>query len=363
MQKRFTIKVYSLTGTFIKTYNPLDIMGDVSFTRRINSGDGECRVRLALPIDSFDEGVSIAQMNVVKIYQRDDTFNQVATLIYSGFIIDYDCAFENGTEYVELQLLALGSMLSLDFYMNGASYSVSHAGVDPGNIAKAIVDHFNTIYPGAWIGYGGGNVSLVGSVVSKNYVDTKWLDALNQAAQLAGVSGWYWRIAEDGQLWFRQKPATPTHLLTLGKHIQSGKVSKTGQDIVNQYQLRPGAPATNGDFTDATSITAYGRRGKVESDGTILTNRSRDLKGNGIIADLKDPKSNAQFVVNASYDIESIKPGDTITVNGLRGSSPFADNMMVTSVAYTPDKATVECERTAATLADQFKKTIQLLSA
>lgn len=354
MQKSYTVKIYSITGTYLKTLAPTQIMNEVTFTSRINGGQGECVIETSLPIDDFDEGVSIKQMNFVKVYEIDDTFNTDPVLIYTGYISRYAPFFEEGSEGVRLTLLGLGSLLTHAYFKNGSSFTVTKAATDPAQIIKDIVDHFNGVYSGSWIGYGGGNITTVGTNVDVTFVDQKWFDAINKTADLGG-GGRYWRVAEDGQVWYKAKPVAATHQFTIGKDVSTGEVVKNGEQIVNSYQLRWGAGPTAADFSDATSQSAYGKREKAETDSGITASGTATQKGNQVIADFKDPKVQARLRINTQYDIESIKPGDTCSVfNTKEGSTTFPTNMLITSVSYSPDGVDIELENDRSSFADNL---------
>lgn len=362
MRKSFTIKVYTLAGTYLKTLDPEKVASEIAFNEKINGPQGQLVIDLAEPIDNFGEGAAVDHANVVKVYESDPTNSPTPRLIYAGFVSKYTPYVRSGAEGVKLTCLGLGSLLALAFYKNGASYSVSHSSVDPSAIAKAIIDHFNTVYPAGLLSWTAGDIASVGTNVSVAFTDQKWFDAMKKTLELSGGGRW-WRIAADGKLKFKAKPGTATHTFTLGEDLDEAEVEKDNEKVVNQYQLRPGAPATTADFSDATSKTDYGTREAVESDSGITDNTSRDQKGNGKIADNKNPKVAARLRVNANYDLESIHPGDTCSVRNVKiGAATFPTNMLITSVEYTPDFVRLTCEETAATLADQLAESIQKLA-
>lgn len=135
---------------------------------------------------------------------------------------------------------------------------------------------------------------------------------------------------------------------------------KNSEKIINLFQLRwdaSGGTASN--YTDASSVAAYGTREEVQTDTRITLAATADQRGNGEIADLKDIKIEAKLRINAKYNIESVHPGDTCTVVNLKkGSTLFGDNMLITSVAYDPDGITIELENGQPSFADVFNNAV-----
>ncbi len=362
MQKKYAVKIYSINGTYIKTLNPKKEMVDIRFTSRINGGQGQCILEVALPFDNFDEGVSIAHTNIVKIYEIDEVNSPTPRLIYTGFISQYAPYFRAGSEGVRIVLLGLVSLLSFGYFKNGSNFTVTKSATDPAQIMKDVIDHFNSIYSGSWIGYGAETVT-VGTNVTYEFKDQKWFDSLKKAFDLAG-SGRWWAIREDGQLWFKTKPVSPTHRFTLGQDVETGEIVKNNEQIVNALQLRWNTGLSSStDYSDATSITAYGRREKIVSDERITLTGTADQRGNGEIGDNKNPKVQAKLRINTNYDIETIKPGDTCSVfNVKQGSTVFPSNMQITSVSYSPDGVDLELENTLATFGDNFEEAVNAIS-
>lgn len=353
MNKEYSIKVYALDGTFIKTIRKDLIMNEVSFSSKTNGGQGECTIELSLPIDDFDEGVSISWMNFVRIYESDPVNHPDPVLIYTGYISQYTPFFEEGRQGVRVTLLGLVSLLSLAYFKSGGSFAVT-SNQDPAATFRDIINQLNSIYPGSWLSYTGASIVDVGASVNLTLTDTKWLEALKKAFDL-GSTARFWTVGSDGLVYFLPKPSTATHRFTIGSDVSRGEVVKNSEQIVNSYQLRWGPGPTPANYSDATSITRYGKHELVESDTAITAVGGADRKGNKKIADQKDGKTQARLHINASYDIETIHPGDTCSVFNIKqGSTTFPANMMITSVTYTPDGVDIELENDKSSFADAF---------
>lgn len=357
MKKAYQVKVYDIDGDYLKTFKPSQIMSDVAFTSKINGGQGQLNITLNLPIDDFDEGGSVDHMNFVRVYEIDDENSPEPRLIYTGFVSKYTPFFREGDEGVTLTCLGLATLLNFDYYRD-ADYTVSHSTEDPKDIIEAIVDHFNSVYAGSWITYAGGQMTAVGTTVTYEFVDKTWFRAIKKAYELSGENRW-WYIDQAGEVHFKEKPASATHIFTLGHDCDEGEVEKDNEKIVNQFQLRYDDPLQTADFSDATSQTNYGRRGKVQQDQRITTAATRDQRGNQQIEDNKNPIVRARLSINTNYDIETIKPGDTcVVLNKKKDSTIFPDNMLITAVSYTPDKVVLTIEDLRPTFADVFEDAV-----
>lgn len=365
MNKTYTIKIYSLSvgfsGGYIKTIAPTLIMNEPRFTSRVGGGQGELQVELALPMDDFDEGVSIKAMNLIRLYETDDENNLTPTLIYSGYISQYVPFTDEGREGVRVTVLGLVSLLSLDYYMNGSSFQVV-ASADPGQIMKNIVDHFNTVYPNTLITYAGGHVVNTGTTVSNTFNDQKWLEALRKTYEL-GSSGRYWTIREDGNVYFKAKAVSADHRFTIGSDVSVAEVVKNSEQIINYYQLRWGTPTpTVANYSDATSIAAYGRHTLVETASDVTNSTTADERGNKKIDDYKNPRVQAKLRINSTYNIESVHPGQMCSVfNYKDGSSVFPDLMLISSVSYTPDFIEIEIENERRSFARALAEAVEAL--
>lgn len=360
MNKTYTIKIYTLAGAFIKTIPSKLIMNEPRFVSRVGGGQGELQMELALTMDDFDEGVSIKAMNLVKLYEADDQNNLSPTLLYTGYISQYVPFFNEGAEGVKLTVLGLVSLLALDYYMNGSSFQVV-ASADPGQLMKNIIDHFNTVYPAGLLTYSGGNIVDTGVTVNNTFNDQKWLDALRKSYEL-GSSGRYWTIRENGQVYFKAKAVTADHRFTIGADASMGEIVKNSEQIVNYYQLRWGAVPTIANYSDATSIATYGRHALVESASEVTNATSADEKGNKKIADYKDPRVQAKLRINSTYNIETVKPGNTCAVfNSKQGSAVFPSIMLITSVSYSPDFIDIEIENEKGSFSDALQGAVSVL--
>jgi len=357
MTKSYSLKIYGFDGTYIKTIKSDQIMSDPKFNSKTKGGQGQCLIDINLPYDDFDEGVSIKGMNVVKIYERDDVFNKQAVLIYTGFISQYTPYVKASQEGVTLTLLGLVSMLSYGYFRTGGgSDVVTVTAEDPATVMTEIIDHFNTIYPGLWITHGS-NVDLIGGTINFTYSKLKWLDSINKTFELA-EGGRYYTIRENGEMYYKDFPSSPTHRFTIGKSVDSASIVKNTEKIVNRVVLQ-WSSGTN-TYDDAPSQAAYGLKEQFIKELGVGDIGTANNYAAGVLAESKDPKIEAKLHINNLYNIESIHPGDTCSVfNTLKDSNVFDTNMYITAVTYSPDGVDLELNNDLPGFSDLFASHVQ----
>ena len=339
--KKYLLKIYDSTGaTFKETINPATIKNDIIFSSSINGGQGQLNISLNVEFDNYS--ANIADMNIVKVYQVDDTNNLTGRLIYTGFISTIKPFWSGSDEGVNITLLGLSSLLSFAFYKD-ADYTVPHVGVDPEALLEAIIDHFNTVYSGSLISYTAGSIDNVGTNVSYTFRKNLWLQSVIIASQLAGAN-YYWYVDETGLFTFTTKPASSTHTFTIGKDVDSFTSNINNERVRNKVTVEyTGAATVTSD--DATSQTAYGVRERYITDSNIGNAASATQRADQEIDENKDAKFNVVIRINSEYDIETIKPGDTCKVRNYNSTSTvFQDNMQIVKVYYSPDFVTLELE-------------------
>lgn len=357
MLKRYQIKIYDLDGTYRKTLSPSVVKTQPTFSSVINGGQGQCIIDLALPVDNFGEGDYIDHMKVVRIYQVDRDNSVEPRLIYTGWISQYTPYFGQAEEGVKITLLGLVSLLSRAYYKSGANYTFTKTSMDPGDIIKDIIDHFNSVYTGGWISYAGGNVDSVGTNVTYEFDQKTWIEALKSTVELAD-EGWWWHVDATGEVYFKQKPATVTHILVKGKDVQSGEIKKTNEDVANKIHLTYDGGSQ--DYSDSASQTAYGLREKILDDQRITHVPTADQKGNKELDDNKDPKTEAKLTLNANYDLESIQVGDTVSVmNFKKGTNPIESNRQIVSVNYQGEFMTIGLENARSRFQERIVETVK----
>lgn len=344
IDKGFNIKIFDSLGTTLKTTIKPDIVKtNPTFRSKINGNIGEMLIDLNLDFDDFGEGNAIDYMNIVRVFEVDSQ-NPEGRLIYTGVISEYTPYLSGSEQGVLLTLLALGSLLQNDFYKNGASFTVTHTNDDPQVIMKAIVDHFNTVYSGSLLSYGAGNTTIdnVGTNVTKDFINRRWLDALNDAFELAG-GDWYWRIGNTGLVFLQKKPSTATHTFTINEDVEQLAVKKSSEEVINKVHFTFNGGSV--DVSDATSITTFGARGNVTDDQTITDSGTATQRANQILNDNKNEKIKATLKINAQFDIESVIVGDTCKVRNLKlGSTVFDSNMQIVEFTYNWDSLTLKLE-------------------
>lgn len=349
--KKFLYKVYSLDGTALGILNPKKVLTAPSFNEKINNGQGQCSITYNEPFDDFDSTL-IAPRNIVRIYAIDteraletgDETYALGRLIYAGFISEFAPYFQGAENGIQITLLGLVSLLNFSYYKNGSSYVVSHTGEDPADIFKAIIDHFNTVYPPGLIGYSGGNIGTVGANIDYDFEDRKWLEAMEDIFDFSDAN-WWWRVNADGEVYLQEKAATPTHIFTIAKDVQDAYAYNNNEKIVNDLQFRDSGSGTT-DFSDAPSQAAYGKSSTIVSSSGTSDSTAINQYGNKYIEENKDPAKRVKATINSKYDLESIRVGDTCRFQNLKlGSTVFDDNMQIVSLSYTPDKVTIYLEK------------------
>lgn len=102
---------------------------------------------------------------------------------------------------------------------------------------------------------------------------------------------------------------------------------------------------------DAPSQTSYGLREFHESNGTITNSTTANAKASSEVTKNKSVTKNISIIVTDVYDIESIKPGDLVTV---RNSNYPIVSLQVNAVEYGVNTARVELEFTSSLAKEVF---------
>jgi hypothetical protein len=344
LKKQFNVKVFDKDGVFVHTYSPDIVTNDPRFSHEMNDGYGECTLFLSEPFDDFDEGVKVAFENIVKIYEFDAN-NPNGRLIYTGVCTQYRPTAEEANQFVEMNLVGLIQFFSRAKFTSGGSYTVNYTGgnvADPADMIKDVIDNLLVDYPNSGISYSGGNIDDLGATISHEFVERSWRQSVNSAFGFMGAGRW-WKLAEDGQFWLKEKPVTATHTFEFSKHIDEAVVNKNSESVINKIHLKYSGGSV--DVSDAGSITAYGKREEIITDTRISNVTTATNKANQILDANKDEKISAKITLNSSYDLESVKAGETCKILGLKKDSQlFNDNMQILRVDYKVDTITIHLE-------------------
>lgn len=340
--KQFTVKIYDQLGTTLKkTLAPNMVKNTLSFSNRINAGVGQLMLDLQLPFNDFDEGDSIDYSNVVRVHVSEEN-NPNGRLVYTGYIYKYDPYLVASNEGVKVYCLGLISLLKDDYYKDGSSYTVTKSGVDPGQLTKDVIDHYNSTVSHNLISYTGSSIETVGTVIDYEFVDRKHFDALQDTAKNAD-GGWWSLLDKNGVMNLKQKPTSATHTFTIGKDIEKTDVPKEITDMANAVHLRYDGGTV--DVEDATSIARYGRKQIIIENDQAKDAAAATQEANKVLADRKDAKIQSPLIINSNYDIETIQPGDTCKVLNVTGEGQlFSDNMQIFQVTYNLHKVVLKLD-------------------
>jgi len=353
MNNKFIYKIYTNSGTYIKSLSiRLPVQPSVTDTlvlntpriiSEINGGQGEMRIDLDDSFDDFDEGNSIALNNIIKLYEVDNDTNSKGKLLFTGIIQAPEPFLNGNKEGVTIIAISRIAELSKAHYKSSGNITFTKSGLTASELFEDILDHFNTVYTSTDINYTGGSVDATAIDINYDFDYIYWREAIDIALASA-PDGYYYYIDPDGTAYFKDKPSTSTHTFITKRHIENLILNKSMEPIVNQLFLTWASGTTT--FSDATSIAKYGLCEKHISDTNINDTNTRDERGNSYISKHKDPLYRVKtLIINNSYDISSLKPGDTIKILGLKkGSSPLIDNLQIVRVEYNGTTASLILE-------------------
>jgi len=316
---RFFAKVFTPTGATTRRVLGADIMLSVPrIIREVNKPCGDLSLAIALPWDDFGYGDAdgINLFDLVKVYAVNEA-NPTGVLVYQGHIEEITGTYSAGTNALSLRLFPVDALLSRSLWKSG-SYAVAYAGADVDTIFSDAIDDVNTIYGATFLTKNLGNP---GVSITQTFTRQTHLAAVTSAAKFL-TSTWYWRMRANGQVDLAQfNDVTADHRLTVEKDVDSISAIKSLLDTKNKVVVSWGGGPTDAEYSDATSITNYGRRMSLVSDSGIGNSGSADAKGNAEVARLKDPFTKTVLVVNSNYPIETIQPGDTVKVVNISGDT------------------------------------------
>lgn len=327
MQKDYTIKIYDLQNNLKQTINPKIQIRDITFSEIINWGQGQMTLNLNLPFND----TSIQNSDIIRVFQSDKN-NISSRLIYTWIIQQVNPVIQFWNESQEIIAFWLYTILTFILYKDWSSLSFNKND-DPANIIKDIISVINTEYN---FFTANTNIDNYWTNINIDFENIKCGESLRNVKNL---TDFYFYINQTWEVFFKQKPISSTHILTLWKDVESVKQSKSVEKLVNKYYLD--SQVAQSTFEDSQSQTDYWKKEKFENNWDLVDTTTRDEAWNNYILENKDPKFKTTVVVNSNYDIESIKPWDTIKILNI---SRKIENLQVQKIQYSPDRVVLELD-------------------
>lgn len=330
--KRFKYDVYENDGTYITTWN--DVVSEPSFSASVNSGLGEIKIVLPRLADDFGESDDVAFRNQVIIRAFDDDDHD-GVIVFNGWISGYTPVLEEGKEYIEVNVLSYVQELSrVELLDNGSGINdspsagntkITYTSQEPSDIIKDIIDKYNDL-TGIFgkVNYAVDSLDDTGITIDSYTFDTcSILDAINKIVSMSPAN-WYWYLDENNIVQFHEFSETSDHILFVKKDVNNIKPYKRVENVKNIcYVIGKETAGVNllKKYERAASITNYGRSVEFITDGRITDANTAQRFADAILDTNDEPEVRTQIKIvdnnndnELGYDIESIHPGDVITV-------------------------------------------------
>ncbi len=370
--KYFEYRIYDKDGVFLTTWSK-DVLSEPSFKIVINGGPGELIVRLARDFDSFGEDEDISLFNRVDVYCFDrDSVNGV--LIYSGYVSGYRPVLDGPVEYIEITLLHyITEMFNIMLRDGTGSTDVTMNSTDPSQMLKSAIDYYRT--DGGHLNYTSSSIAMTSTSVSYDFKTYNVKEAADKIIELTPMY-WYWFADADNLIYLQYSDLTSAqHSFVVGRHISKMETWRRGEDLVNRVYFvgaETAGVAMYRMYSNSASISSYGIHAEKVVDQRVSLTTTADIIANRIINRKKDPEIRTTITIldnngwdsGKGYDIESIKPGQTMRIKNLKQgvktvtrwdqfewdedvwdqtlSYSASDNIQIQSVEYHPDYVVLE---------------------
>lgn len=350
--KKFRIESFNQDGS---VYN--GIISDVAgffFTKTINGGGGEMRLRLPRPIDDYGFNVDVGYMYRLNAYVIDND-DPNGKQVYSGFIDTFGGNQRGAQEYIDINTLSYHAMMAEAPYKNGNNPNISHRSVNADVIFQDIIDKYLLYHTDSPINYTVSSVETGGNVISDDFNGLNCLEALDRLMKKAG-SEWFWYLDGENVIHFKQKPSTPTHSFIYGKHVtRDFSFDKSIREVVNEGGFWNGRTDLDEKnisrlYRKTENQASYWKRYKKVSDQRITReDYADDLMEAYLEANHTENHGIAFSIVDNTYsekgyDIESIEPGDTCEILNIKDEQVFSNNMLITAVGYSMERVVLRLE-------------------
>ena len=316
--KKYEWKVYSLNWDLKFTINPKDIKSRITFDSILNSWQWQCTLVWNKPAKTFD----IASTDIIRIYQIDKQ-NPDGRNIYTWIVQNITRKILASYEEIVIPLLWLWSIFNYKTY--NWTFTAS-----PWEIVSDMVDLINVDY-----NLFTKDIDLTGADIK---LDVEYETALSVINKVKQASTFDYRICADWTVCFKQKEATPTHIFELWQEVFKVEAKQNTEKLVNKLILK--YDINTRVYEDLTSQATYWIREKYITDTNIKQNESADEFWNQYIADNKDFILETVVEINDVYDIENIKPWDTMTIYWT-----LINNLQIVKTKYYMDWITLYLEK------------------
>jgi len=329
MDKRFLVKAYDISWTFKQVIKQDKIQNEIRFSSNITWGQGQSILSLALEF----EDTSIDATDLIKVFEIDDD-NPNGRLIYTWIVQNIERFIDANVVWIRLPLLGLSSIFTYLFFRDTWALSFNK-NQDPAQTVKDIVDLLNVDYN--FFSYDWSSIENYWTSVSLDFENDNCFNSVKKCIE---ATGFYFYVDQNWKVFFRSKPSTPTHTLTVQKDVEKLVVEENSENLVNNVIVEY-ATATK-EYPDATSETAYWLREVFEDKASDLADvwAADEFWANYLIEN-KDPKSKTTVTVNSNYDLETINPWDTVKIVNFDYS---VTNLQIVKLTYSPDKVILNLE-------------------
>ena len=324
--KTYFYKFYDASGTYQSEFygQGFDVASLPEFTWRINGGKGSQEIKIAGSATDFQNYASQNSNFKMEVYVHDKETPARGQLIYTGHNIDSTYRLMNNG-FIELEpLLYISGEKDLnnkyvENLVTGAT-TISYSNEDPADIIRDLLDKY--ALKGGYVTYDSESIVDTGFSISLTVKNEFYLEAINR---IVGYLPRFWHWYIDGENKFNLRKTNfdvVDHKLYIGREVIGGQIRLSFGEMVNGVYFHGGD--TGGGtklykkYTNATSQTSFGVFDRTISDERVTDPNTAEIRAQAMLDDGSSPIRYVEMEIidsNGSangYDIESIKPGDTI---------------------------------------------------
>lgn len=366
-KKYYVYRIF--TGTTYVTTWTKEVISEPSFRSVINGGPGELIVKLGRKFDDFGEEEDVKLNNKVECYVIDED-SPNGMLLYTGYISGYKPVIDEVTEYIEITLLGYVSEFQRMILRDGSgNTTIAYNSYAPEDILKDVMDKYRAL--GGSVYYTSTSIDKTNTLVSYTFNTNTIKECVDKIIELCPV-GWYWRVDPNNVIYLKPKNVMSDHIFTLGLNVEKLQTYRRVEDIVNRVLFTGGgSPPLFIMRENTSSQTSYGLYEKKVIDQRVTLTATAQTIADREIDSKKDPEIRSKYVIidgngpgMFGYDIESIKPGQSLSIRNLKIgqktttlwdvafwdtdlwdqslASLAADIIQIVSINYEPDSIEIE---------------------